>query len=82
MLPECQETLLLYGTLRSCLTARELVKGFYYVKFIRGEFCIVDVGVLGCTGVVGCASGSVAIAFNSAGVPIFRAHNVFNDVDP
>ena len=42
------------------------------MKFIRREFCIVDVGVFGCTGIVGCASASVAIAFSSAGVPIFQ----------
>ena len=33
----------------------------------------MDVVVFGCTGVVGCAFDSVAIAFSSAGVPIFRA---------
>jgi hypothetical protein len=32
----------------------------------------VDVIVFGSTGVVGCASGSVAVAFSSAGVPIFQ----------
>ena len=33
-----------------------------------------------CTRIVECASGSVAIAFSSAGVPIFRAHNLIDDV--
>ena len=70
---------MLYGTLRACLPARELVGGFYCV---RGEVCIVDVDVFGCTGVVGCAFDSVAIAFSSAGVPIFRAHNLIDDAEP
>ena len=48
------------------------MKDFYCVEFIRGEFFIVDVVVFGCTGVVGCASGSVVIAFSRAGVPIFQ----------
>ena len=42
----------------------------------------MDVVVFGCTGVVGCASDSVAIAFSSAGVPIFRAHNLIDDAEP
>ena len=33
-----------------------------------------------CTRIVECASGSVPIAFSSAGVPIFRAHNLIDDV--
>ncbi len=48
------------------------MKDFYCVVFIREEFFIVDVVVFGCTGVAGCASGSVAIAFSSGGVPIFQ----------
>ncbi len=43
------------------------------MRFIRGDFFIVDVVVFGCTGVPGCASGSVAIAFSSAEVPIFQS---------
>ncbi len=42
----------------------------------------MDVVVFVCTGVVGCASDSVAIAFSSAGVPIFRAHNLIDDAEP
>ena len=42
----------------------------------------MDVVVFGCTGVVGCASDSVAIAYSSAGVPIFRAHNLIDDAEP
>ena len=42
----------------------------------------MDVVVFGCTGVVGCAFDSVAIAFSSAGVPIFRAHNLIDYVRP
>ena len=69
LLPPCQETLFLYGTSRGCLSGRELVKGFYFVKFIRGLFCIMDVGGFGCTTIVGCSSGSVVIVFSNAGVP-------------
>ena len=42
----------------------------------------MNFGVFACTGLVGCASGSVAIAFSSAGVPIFRAHNLIDDAEP
>ena len=45
-----------------------------------GILHFVDFGVFDYTGIVGCASGSVAIAFSSAGVPIFRAHNLIDDV--
>ena len=47
-----------------------------------GILHFVDFGVFDYTGIVGCASGSVAIAFSSAGVPIFRAHNLIDDVEP
>ena len=58
------------------------MKDFYCVEFIRGEFFIVDVVVFGCTGVVGCASDSVAIGSVAQGFLFSGLHYLIDDAEP